>query len=749
MMSRPACLFWGLRCLSVLGATGAILVSVASAETVTTATASDSGTDRTILEEVVVTATKRAESIQEVPTAVTAITGDEIQQQGLAQFTDYMQLVPGLTQNNSGAAGHGLVILRGLSTGNTQSSSTVAFVIDDIPFTANTSAGDSSLITPDPDLADVERIEVLKGPQGTLYGASALGGIIKIISKQPTTDGFSADVHVDGSTVDHGGNGGGVRASMNIPLVTDVAALRLSAFERTDPGFMKNVETGASDANKTNISGGKALLKIEPTANFNILVSGLIQNLHANAGAQVETNSATLAPTYCRYCYAAPVGYIFDTQYRLGGIVMNWTVPFGTLTNALSYGQYKDSQTAENLAFGFINAQLPVSPDTVAIATPRPSMEKVTEELRFATIRFDNFEGLAGLYFTHERSGYDIALTDRVPPSLAAAPAPFDNILTVNTSPLYKEYAAFTDLTYYFLPALDFTIGGRIAHDEQSAQTDSDGILIGPATQTIFSSTENPATYLATLRYRATDYLDTYARFATGYRPGGPQLTSGPGIPASFKPDTTKNYELGAKGRWFDGRLTSNLAIYYIKWNDIQLNETIDGLTVTGNGGAATSKGVELDMAYLPFRGLSTQLTASYDHAYSDVAVPAVGALSGDTLPFAPRFAAAALADYDFPLTAAVNGNVGATYSYQGSRPTSFSQDPLNLNVQLPGYGTLNLRAGADWSKYSAQLRINNATDKYAYTTSSVSNIFPGQGVPAQSIVLTPRTLVLEFNAKF
>jgi iron complex outermembrane receptor protein len=729
-----------LTCLLLWGGMGSAIANPASAA---------DGATETTLEEVIVTATKRAESIQTVPTAVTAISSSDIVKQGLMQFSDYADLVPGLAQNSTGAAGHGLVILRGLSSGNSQSSSTVAFIIDDVPFTANTSAGDSALITPDPDLADIERIEVLKGPQGTLYGASALGGIIKIVSKQPTADDFSADVHADWSSVDHGGNGGGMRASVNIPLISDVAALRVSAFERTDPGFMKNVETGAQETNKAITSGGKMMLKIDPTSHLSVVFSGLIQNSHTDAGAQVQTDSTTLTPLYCRLCYADAVGQSFDTQYRLGGMVVSWNSSFGTLTNALSYAKYSDSETAENLGFGFVNQQLPVPANTVAIATPDPSMEKLTEELRFATVRVDNFEGLGGLYFTNEKSGYDVALTDRVPPTLAAVAPPFDNILTSNTAALYKEYAAFGDLTYYFLPALDFTVGGRISHDQQSASTFGDGILLGPPTTTVFGSNENPVTYLATIRYRPADDVDTYARFATGYRPGGPQTTNGPGIPPSFKPDTTKNYELGVKTRWLDGRLTANAALYYIRWNDIQLDEIIDGLTVLGNGGKATSKGVEFDLAFIPIHGFTTQLSSSYDHAVSDTAVPAVGAVAGDTLPFAPRFTMAALADYDFPLVGSIGGNVGATYSYQGSRPTSFSEDEINLNRELPGYATLNLRAGIEWSKYSAQLRINNATDKYAYTTSSVGNLFPGQGVPAQSIVLTPRTLVLELNAKF
>jgi iron complex outermembrane receptor protein len=268
-------------------------------------------------------------------------------------------------------------------------------------------------------------------------------------------------------------------------------------------------------------------------------------------------------------------------------------------------------------------------------------------------------------------------------------------------------------------------------------------------TTSLFSSSENAETYLATLRYRPMDELDTYARIATGYRPGGPQLTQGANVPLAFKKDTTVNYELGAKGRWFDGHFTSNVALYYIDWKDIQLNELIGGLQYQGNGGKATSKGLEIELAFIPVSGLTAQLTGSFNHAYTDVAVPAVGALAGDTLPYAAKFNGAAVVDYDFALGGVTKGNVGATYSYQGARPTSWSQDPLNLNFNLPSYETLDLRGGVNWKQYSLELRAANVTDKRAYSTSYVGNIFPGQGVIGQAIIIQPRTLSVDLGVKF
>jgi outer membrane receptor protein involved in Fe transport len=729
----------------------ALLCATATAQTVSK---SGARSDSDSLVEITVTATKRDESIQAVPTAVTALTGDEILRQGLVQFTDYMDLVPGLAQNNAGAAAHGLVILRGLSTGAQQTAATVSFMIDDVPFTANESLAIGSLLTPDPDLTDIQRIEILKGPQGTLYGASALGGLIKIVSNQPTADEVSGEIHAGYESVDHGGNGYSVRGTVNIPLVQDKVSLRISAYHRDDPGFMQNVTLNQADTNRTTTSGGKAILRIQATDNLDIRFTGLMQNLKADGSTQVDVDAATLKPIYCQYCYASPINPVFDTKYRLAGVTVNWTIPgAGTLTNSLSYGRYTDFEAFDyTREYGIYNLilGLPVPANTAVIGQLLPAMEKVTEELRFATVRFGNFEGLAGLFYTNEQNRYNVNLTNQVPPTMAPVAAPFDNFLISDSSPDYKEYAVFGNLTYYFLTNLDLTVGARYSHNKQHDAGEASGVLNGLAdTTSLFSSSESSTTYLATLRYRPAEELDTYARVATGYRPGGPQLTQGANVPLAFKKDTTTNYEVGAKGRWFDGHFTSNVALYYISWKDIQLNELIGGLQYQGNGGKATSKGLEVELAYIPIKGLTTQFSGSWNRAITNVAVPNVGALAGDTLPYAPRFNGSALIDYDFPIGATAKANVGATYAYQGSRPSSWSQDPLNLNFNLPSYTTVDVRTGVNWDRYSLELRGSNIFDKRAFSTSYVGNIFPGQGVIGQAIIIQPRTISVDMGVKF
>ncbi len=177
-------------------------------------------------------------------------------------------------------------------------------------------------------------------------------------------------------------------------------------------------------------------------------------------------------------------------------------------------------------------------------------------------------------------------------------PAPFDNLATVPAArSRYTEEAIFGDATFFLTDRLDATVGIRESHHTQTAQGVTEtGLLVGGSNVVApLNLSEDNTSYLFTLRWRPTDELSTYLRAASAFRPGGPQVSPVPGVPPSFGPDTVWNYEAGAKGVWFGGRLSADADIYYIKWSNIQLNALIDGFTATGNGGDAHSEGVEIE----------------------------------------------------------------------------------------------------------------------------------------------------------
>ncbi|MGH8211112.1 MAG: TonB-dependent receptor plug domain-containing protein, partial [Steroidobacteraceae bacterium] len=259
--------------------------------------------DATRLEEIVVTASKRTETIQNVPSAMTALTDQNLTNLAIIDFQDYLPYVPGLSSNPGGGGGFGnpgsyTVILRGLNTGSSQAAATVGYYLDDTPLTPSASNGTGAQFAPDPALGDVDRIEVLNGPQATLYGASTLGGIIKIVTKKPDLTTFSGDASVGGVTVDGGGTGYSTRGSVNIPLIQGLLAARVSAYDREDPGFTDNVFTGQTNVNLDHAHGGRLSLRYEPTQQLTIDLTGLIQQLYSRGGALEYLNPVTLQPIY-------------------------------------------------------------------------------------------------------------------------------------------------------------------------------------------------------------------------------------------------------------------------------------------------------------------------------------------------------------------------------------------------------------------------------------------------------------------
>jgi iron complex outermembrane receptor protein len=242
-------------CIAVLSLANLAHGATDSAQPLPTGSDATSGASEDgSISEIVVTATRREERLRDVPSAITVVSGDKIAELGITSIEDYQAFVPGLATRDNGVNGFGAVILRGMNTGPEQNTATVAFYMDEAPTTGSSFSGAAAFINPDVELADVARIEVLKGPQGTLYGANSLGGIIRVISATPDATRFSSDVRSEVSSIDGGSTGYFVKGALNVPLITDVLALRVSASYRDVPGFTDNVGTGTKNVNTGDVS---------------------------------------------------------------------------------------------------------------------------------------------------------------------------------------------------------------------------------------------------------------------------------------------------------------------------------------------------------------------------------------------------------------------------------------------------------------------------------------------------------------
>ncbi|MBW4053000.1 MAG: TonB-dependent receptor [Proteobacteria bacterium] len=703
------------------------------------------------LEQVVVTATKQSETLQNTPVGLTLITSERIGALGIQDFNDYMQYVPSLQISSEGGTGLGVPIIRGLYSGPEQTTSTVGIYVDDMPLTPSSAGFPGTLVMPDPDLADVRNIEVLKGPQGTLYGASSLGGLVRIVTAKPSLERFSGEAGISGSAVDGGGDGYGVHSWVNIPLIGHELALRVSAFDRLDPGFMTNVLTHQDNVNTARVKGGAATLRFAPTARLDIDFNASYQDIHNNSLAGSDLNAQTLQPLEGKYQYAAFTNTNIDTSFLIGNVTATYRLDAGTITDSTSYARYNSAQVFDyTTLYGPLLAF--VSPEAV-FGHIAPRMNKYTEELRFNSSRIGAFSFLGGLYYTYERDTYGFLMNGVDGFNGAPLPVPLYGLLTADTTNHYDEYAAYGDVTWHFAHRWDATAGIRESHNSQSGATSGGGLLAGGSGDSRSRSANSDTTYLATVKWRPVADLTAYLRAASGYRPGGPQFSAAAGVPSSFGPDTVWDYEGGVKGAWLDGRLSADADVYRMNWRDIQLNALVNGLTVTGNGGNAHSQGVEFQGQYAPLHGLVLSANAAYDETRIDSisANSDAGAQVGDPLPNTPKWSGALAADYSAPIGRAV-GTVGATYHYQGAASSSFSGINSYIDARIPAYSEVDLRTGLEWGRYRLMFRVSNLLDKYALSNITLSQLIPGDPfdpVYGSGVPLQPRTYQLSLEARF
>lgn len=712
------------------------------------------------LETIVVTASKRPEPLKDVAIAVSEISTEKLENLGVKGFSDYAGLVPNLNRAGGQAAGQGTVVMRGLYTGSLQTTNTTAFYIGETPFSSSSAYGAGSLVTPDPDLLDVERIEVLKGPQGTLFGASALGGLVRVVPKPPDVDELSGRVQLGANTVAGGGDGYSGQALLNVPVVEGTLGVQVGVFSRREGGFTTNTFTNETDLGETTNEGGVLTALLTPTEDLRFTLRGMTQTIEADGPSLQDNILATGAPVTGERQFSSPHALPTRSKYELIELSGDYDTAWGTLTGAASSSKYEFDAAIDSVGYAQLfrsngafcvgrNICAP-SDDYYALMLQHRPMEKESAELRFASRRLGAVEFLAGLFYTKE-DVVNSASAVGTDAAGVAAPAPFNNIARVDTRGSYEETAVFGNFTYYLTDAFDIGAGVRTAKNEQQYLTVLSGMLGGPGAPN--KSEDEPTTYQVTARWRPNDVLSTYARVATGYRPGGPQ--SSPAAPnPTFDADEVTNYELGVKGSSAGGRLSFDAAVYHIDWKKVQLNGTLNGILFVGNAGEAQINGFEVQGSYSHPSGMSLGGSFGYNDAelkeVGSTTAVAVGAVAGDRLPGSPKISAALYGDYRFGVFRDKEAVLGFTVRHQGSKHAGYSA-PIIIDPDyvIPGYTTLDLRAGLQWSRYNVRLGLDNATDQNGITGYRTNRVTPFQNVASTAYLIRPRTFSLSFGAEF
>ena len=698
--------------------------------------ADESSEQNSPLSEIIVTAQKRTERLQDVPVPVTSISADELTENNLTRIQDYYSSVPGLSIGTDGLRpGLTTISIRGITTG-AFSNPTVGITVDDVPYGASTLQG-GGIYAPDIDPSDLARVEVLRGPQGTLYGATSMGGLLKFVTVDPSTEGFSARVQTDTNMINDGvGPGYGGRASVNIPI-TESLAFRASGFARHDRGYIDDVQTNQGGVNWGDSDGGRLSALWRPLDVFTIKLGALVQEqvTHGSPEIYVQPGLGDLQqaalPGTGGYKQLSEV-YSANIMAKLGGIdlvaISGYSI--NTISGSIDLGPV--SLTPPPVGTEFLDDN---------------KTHKFSQELRLSGAAGPYIDWLVGGYYTRETTQWhqSIASAD----GNTGAITQFGVLGSFPTT--YTEEAGFGDLTFKLTDQFDVQIGGRESHNSQTYLPTLSGPDIGPVPVIgpEQNSSGNAFTYLFTPRYKFTADSMIYARLASGYRPGGPN-TPGPSVPSEYSPDKNKNYELGVKSDVYGRLLSVDASVYYIKWQDIQLPLFKNGNSYTANGGQAKSQGLELSASSRPLEGLTISAWVVFSDAVITQPFPAATVASGlygtpgNMLPYSSRFSGYLTGEQRFPLTSSVTGFVGGSISYVGYRQDVFSAGPTDPRQSLPAYAKTDLRAGVNMDTWVFNVYANNVADKRGLLQGGLYNT-PSVGFN----IIQPRTIGLSVTKTF
>jgi iron complex outermembrane receptor protein len=711
----------------------ALAAQLASAQTSPPSPAKPAQDPKT-LDNIVVTATKRAETAQTVPISMTALSGAELERRGVGSLSDLARIAPSLSVTSSGPGSNNLVI-RGISS-SAGSAATVGYYLDDVPISASSNAALlSTRGVIDPALFDVERVEVLRGPQGTIYGSSSMGGTIKYVSVQPDTEFFDAKVKLDASNTHTGGFNGNLSGSVNIPIKQDVMGLRVSAYTRYDDGYIDrygidpdnplaaDTRVKKNNVNTYQTSGIRAALLIKPDESLSITPSIIYQHVKLGSPFTYDKIPGTDSNPY----------QVRDVDERnvQKSMIANLSVikhfDAVDLTSSSSYFTREfdirdDSTKVINYFFG-----TPLYPTTMYGLYKN---KEFTQEFR-ATSQFTGpFQVTGGVFFHNVRAplSSSIPYPEGFNETLGT---PFPGYSTIYAGARYatlKEYAVFGEASYAFTDKLKASVGIRGFKVDQTFEQSGDGLLNGGYSTVRNTSSDRGATPKYTLQYQLTDDRMVYATVSKGYRPGGPNNpapaalcgaeVSGLGLSetqlSKYGPDYLWNYEAGFKTAWLDRRLQVNASLYHMDWKDVQQQIVLGcGYNITANFGSAVSDGGELEINYLPTNDLTLSLGAGYNDAHLKNDVPGTPAKDGDRLTNVPRFSGSASGEYRFPVNDTYEGFMRGDISFVGN--STFLYDQTSPFYRRGGFATTNLRTG---------IRGGNGVDLSVYVT----NLFDKRG---------------------
>lgn len=795
---RPLRTSIALACLSALAAraqtTGAPEAPAAPAPAAAgSAPASAPGKSMT-LQQVVVTAQKRAEDPRKVPLGISVLSGEAIQDQHITSLADLSRSVPNLSYSTQAGAGLATLELRGVSS--QAGSATVSIYLDDVSLTTRNLYSQG---TAEPRFFDIDRVEVIRGPQGTLYGASSLGGTIKFISNAPDASRFSGSINTELSTTSHGGTNVMGQGVLNVPLVPNEVALRIGVQGGRDSGYIDQVSPGTlgvtdNGINSTRWGVLKLALKarlgtdwtVTPSLFYQRFKSDDIDAAYLTVGSyQVPTDAAT--PALGRYQTSKTVREPMTDSLTVPALTVNGDLGFADLTGVLSgyrrrFDRVQDG-TYVNVPYLATQVTDPTLARTVAGLPSAVDLANRTDqtslEIRLASKDYDPAHGpltwVSGVYLARTKTqvvdnepifgingAFRAAGADIEDPNQLAGsfPGAFTGDSSYYSARHYtdKQAAVFGELTYHFGRTLRATVGLRQLRATQGFTREGDFYYAGGPSTASIDSSANATTPRFALSFDLTPQTTTYANIAKGFRLGAanrpvpvtPLVTADLAtlglpktVPSAFKPDTLWSYEVGAKSRLLDNRLSVSAALFHIDWKDIQQDVTLpsSGFDFETNVGKAKVDGIELEGRLRATEGLTLDLGASYSHAVFAADTPSLGTApdgslnvrKGDRVQGVPKYNARLGAEYRFAPVPIGDIFLRAGGQWTGSSHGSFVRS--SSDYRRPAYFTADASVGLTVLRWEWTLFAKNLTNNHtALQQPSIQSV-------NEAYYLRPRTI--------
>lgn len=713
------------------------------------------------LEEIIVTASKRgAQSLQDVPSAIQAFSADQIEALGANEFADLATRIPGLTFQDQGP-GDREYIIRGV---NSRGTATTGVYYDEAVITARNKQ-DGGGRQADIELHDLARVEVLKGPQGTLYGASSLSGTIRFIPNEPDATKFEGRVEGTASTTRKGEGNYHVDGMINVPIIKNVLALRTVGWVTRDGGFIDNVRLGLKDINSNDVEGIRVAAKWTPIEEFALTASFLVQD--RAVGGSSRFNKGTLSESYRQRLINFDLGVFpvtdlsnqdftvnnWDENLKLYSLKAEYDVGWGSFlatTNYLSRDiEFRFDSTPILLSFG-----VPIP----AVTFQPQSRDQWSNEIRFASDFDGPFQFVAGAFYLEEDKDFEVQVIATNELGLPIGPFDVDDdgaaIFGRDKNDDFDQFAFFGEVTYDLSNDLQFIFGIRYFEADIASvaretkpfggfpPTENPSLVIPPDTQ-------SKTTFKIGANYHVMDDVLVYAQAASGFRIGGTNEDfinpGGADIPPTFDSDSLWNYEFGWKTSWYDDRLTFNGAVYFIRWKDIQIGnfDPDSPFPFIGNGGKASVDGIEVEVNARPIATVDLFFGASYQNARLTEDLSNEQGFKGDDIPNVPEFQANGGFRWIEPVHEDFSSVVQLDFSYQGERDTLFITDD-DLNVNLDSYFLANAKIGVEGERWQAHLFVRNITDKRA----EIDAVNTDQD-PLAFLTVRPRTFGINVSTRF